>query len=391
MNSRLILLIVSLLQVTEGIEVDLYAPSFPKIMEYFKTKEKYIEWSLSINFLGFFLSGLVSSFISDNYGRRKIVIFGCYTFLVATILCIFSPNIWFFIFCRFLQGISISAAAMVSYAMITDIYHGAQRLRIMTMLNSLITLSIAAAPIFGTYLAVSYGWQSNFVVITIFAVLSCLGVHYLPETLEVTNNKSFQIKQLFKDYYRLATNREMFQIIFSICFLLTPYWIFIGTSSLLFMNELNVSPEQYGYYQGFVAMSYGVLSLLSSYYITRINYNSGLRVSVIVALIAASLLFIDSIMFKDNAFVITCLIVILSISMVLPVNLLYARVYEMIPEMRATAGALAWSARVFVSSIFMSIVGVVYNGTLFPIAACILLCIAVAFPVVFRLTKYEVR
>jgi DHA1 family bicyclomycin/chloramphenicol resistance-like MFS transporter len=358
-------------------------------MEYFKTKEKYIEWSLSINFLGFFLSGLVSSFLSDSYGRRKIVFIGSYTFLVATILCIFSPNIWFFIFCRFLQGMSISAAAMVSYTMITDIYYGTQRLRVMALLNSLINLSIATAPIIGTYLAINFGWQSNFVVITIFAILSCLGVTYLPETLKVTNNNSFKIKQLFKDYYRLATNKEMFQVIFSICFLLTPYWIFVGTSSLLFINELKVSPTKYGYYQGVVAMSYGVLSLFSSYYITKINYNFGLRLSVIISLITALIIFLVSIFLKDDALVITCLITVLSMAMVLPGNLLYGRVYEMIPEMRATSGALAWSARVLVSSIFMSIVGIAYNGTMLPIATCIFFCIAVAVPVVFRLTKHE--
>ena len=73
-GSALVIAALLLLEIFCWIEVDLYAPSFPQIRRFFGTTEEMIQWTLSLNFLGYFLSSLMVGPLADSLGRRPVAL-----------------------------------------------------------------------------------------------------------------------------------------------------------------------------------------------------------------------------------------------------------------------------------------------------------------------------
>jgi len=64
-------------------ELDLYAPSFPQMLDYFKTTNEMMQLTLSLNFLGFFVAALLCGPLADAYGRRPVILGGSLLFVLG--------------------------------------------------------------------------------------------------------------------------------------------------------------------------------------------------------------------------------------------------------------------------------------------------------------------
>lgn len=72
------------------IEIDISVPSFPNLVVYFNTTESLAQHTVSINFLGFFISALVAGPLADAYGRRPIMIIGNAILMIGAIGCVWA-------------------------------------------------------------------------------------------------------------------------------------------------------------------------------------------------------------------------------------------------------------------------------------------------------------
>lgn len=104
--------------------MDLFVPSLPQIMRYFETTEQVIQWTFSFNFFGFFITSLFCGALSDAIGRRKVLLFGTALFVLGSVLTVTATRIELFLLGRLVQGIGVSAPAVVSMAMIADMFEG---------------------------------------------------------------------------------------------------------------------------------------------------------------------------------------------------------------------------------------------------------------------------
>src|ERR1700733_5744015 len=86
-----ILLIFS--AVSAAMEIELSLPSFPDIARAFSVSEDVIEGTISLNFLGFFVSALFYGPLSDRFGRRPILLLGTVLFLIGSLCCALAPSI----------------------------------------------------------------------------------------------------------------------------------------------------------------------------------------------------------------------------------------------------------------------------------------------------------
>jgi MFS family permease len=74
---------------------------------------------------------LFSGALSDIYGRKRIILFGLFTYSLASLLCAFSSTIGLFLGARALQGLGIAFIAPIILAVIGDAFEYKERGRIM--------------------------------------------------------------------------------------------------------------------------------------------------------------------------------------------------------------------------------------------------------------------
>lgn len=363
------------------IELDLYAPSFPQIMHHFGTNEQAIQWTLSLNFLGFFLSSLFCGPLADSYGRRPLLVTGSIIFALGSIMCVLAPNMGILMFGRLIQGIGVSAPGTICMAIIADIYQGDRQVRLLSMINSTVTIVMASAPVAGVFLTEHFGWRSNFLVITVGAALSTLLIGlFMPETHDKDKRRPFNMKYLATGYIQLLKSKSFMFLTLSLCFMVAAYFVFIGIIPLIFMEELGVDINSYALYQGSVVALFAALSLAVPMIIKRFNVNKLMQWSIFISLFSGIGLGALGLFFSDHPLPITILMCCYIVGLVLPCSVLFAQAMDMFPELKASASSLIQSLRMLVMAIAISLAGLVYQGSFMPIGMLIMTLIVIAFP-----------
>jgi MFS transporter, DHA1 family, multidrug resistance protein len=74
---------------------------------------------LTASLLGIGLGQLVLGPMSDVYGRKKPLLFALIVYVIASLLCVYSPSIGFFIAPRFIQGFAAAAGILISRAIVS--------------------------------------------------------------------------------------------------------------------------------------------------------------------------------------------------------------------------------------------------------------------------------
>ncbi len=120
-----------------------------------------------------FLSALilVGGSLGDIFGRRKLFVIGIAIFTVASIGCAAAPNIIVLIVSRSIQGIGAALAVPESLALISVTFTGAERGKAIGTWSGFASLTGAAGPVIGGYLAQTASWRWVFLINVPLALL----------------------------------------------------------------------------------------------------------------------------------------------------------------------------------------------------------------------------
>ena len=110
--------------------------------------------------------------MSDKIGRKPTILVGLLIFLVGSIICAYSTDIYTLMLGRFLQG--AGAIGSVITAMISDLVEEEIRGKAMAIMGGTIALSFALAMGLGPVIGAAYGVESLFMItagLSVFAIL----------------------------------------------------------------------------------------------------------------------------------------------------------------------------------------------------------------------------
>jgi len=110
--------------------------------------------------------------MSDKIGRKPTLLFGLLIFLIGSIICAYSDDIYSLMIGRFLQG--AGAIGSVIMAMISDLVPEETRGKAMAIMGASIAMSFALAMGLGPILGAKYGVEFLFILTAVFAVLAII-------------------------------------------------------------------------------------------------------------------------------------------------------------------------------------------------------------------------
>lgn len=140
--------------------VDVSAPTLALLPAALGTSRLLAGLTLSLFMVGFALGQLGGGGISDDSGRRPVLLAGLSCFTVAGIACALSLSGGVLALCRLIQGFGAGACFVISFAMVQDLFEGdAARAK-----RSYVTVIFGAvpmvAPAAGSVLIHWFGWRS---------------------------------------------------------------------------------------------------------------------------------------------------------------------------------------------------------------------------------------
>jgi EmrB/QacA subfamily drug resistance transporter len=120
-----------------------------------------------------FLSALilVGGSLGDVFGRRKLFVIGIAIFALASIGCAAAPGIITLIVARSIQGVGAALAVPESLALISVTFSGDERGKAIGTWSGFASLTGAAGPVIGGYLAQTASWRWVFLINVPFAIV----------------------------------------------------------------------------------------------------------------------------------------------------------------------------------------------------------------------------
>ncbi len=183
-------------------------------------------WFVSCALLGCIIGVLIAGYLSDAFGRKKVMILSAILFFVSSIGCMFAFNATALIVFRLVGGIGIGVASMICPLYISEFSPPQYRGRLVALYQLAITLGIVAAYFSNAYLLeVSKGnasytgwlyfvikqdvWRSMIGMGLVPALIFLVSLFFVPESPRWLLLKGRQEEALF--YLRKVNTEETAQ------------------------------------------------------------------------------------------------------------------------------------------------------------------------------------
>jgi DHA1 family bicyclomycin/chloramphenicol resistance-like MFS transporter len=240
-----IIALVALLSAFPPLTTDMYLPALPTMAEDFAVPLGIINMTLMIFFILFSVSTLFWGPLSDKYGRKPILIWGTGIFCLATVGCIFSPNVYVLIFFRGIEAIGGGAAVAVALAILKDLYGPQERDKAIATVSTIMAVAPIVAPIIGAALLSVTSWRGIFVALLVLGLISFVSCLMMKETLTEPSDRG--ILESFGRLRMIYTNRTFAALLLLVSLPMIGILGFIGTSSMILINGFGVSEQFFSY------------------------------------------------------------------------------------------------------------------------------------------------
>ena len=254
LGTKGLVVFLALLSACVPLSTDLYLPALPTMTTYFRVAEYKTNLTLILFFVFYGLATLVWGPLSDKYGRRCVLLIGLTGYAIAGVLCAVSLNIYELMLFRAVQAVGAGAATAVATAIVRDTYQGRRREKILALVQSMVIISPALAPVIGALLLTLTSWRGVFVAQAILGVVAVAGAIAFRETLEYRGSGSLLYTLGRLGVVLKNPGFSSLLVVFSMMSITTM--AFISSSSYIYQETFLQSSRVYSYYFAFNAMGY---------------------------------------------------------------------------------------------------------------------------------------
>lgn len=227
--------------------IDMYLPAFGGIATALHTSTAHVSLSISSYFIGLAAGQILYGPLLDRFGRKPPIYIGLALFIAASVLCMFSRDIRWLVFMRFIQAVAGCAAGISAMAMVRDFFPVHETAKIISLLILILGVSPLLAPTVGGFIAVHWGWRSVFIVLALFALLNIVVCWwYLPDGHKPDASVSLKPGPILRNFVEVFKNPQFTTYSVSGSFSFSGLLVYVASSSIVFMEAFHVTAQQFG-------------------------------------------------------------------------------------------------------------------------------------------------
>nr|WP_247733235.1 MFS transporter [Thauera aromatica] len=246
--------------------------SIPSMQEWaaiFGSSQASVQLTFSAYLLAFGGLQLVYGPLSDQMGRKRMLLAGLSLAGAGSVLAALAPDLATLTAARVLQGAGSAAGMVVGRAMVQDLFHGPERTRVMAYVGMVMGLCPPLATIVGGQLHVRLGWQANFVLIAVLAaVLLLVAWRGLPAPHKPVAGRPHWFVNMLLSYSRLLREPVFLLYVAILSMTTATFYAFLGGAPIV-LGSYGVGPEGIGYYIMCIPAAYIVGNYLTTHLVHR--------------------------------------------------------------------------------------------------------------------------
>ena len=244
----------------------IFLPSLPTIAGDLGVSYGTAQLTLSIYLFAFAFAQLAVGPLSDNLGRRPLLLASLVVFTVGSICCALSPTIETLIASRLVQACGACGGVVLGRAIVRDSRTGPDAPRAMGYMASSMALAPALSPLLGGQLLGFFGWRSNFwftavcglaVLVFVWRILGETAPKAAPRTTGV-------VRDYIDGFSAVLRERRFLGLMIATTCASAGFNVFFSGGPILLIQVMGVSAELFGWFTLAWAGNFVLGSLVSS-------------------------------------------------------------------------------------------------------------------------------
>ena len=294
------ILTLILLASISTLSMNIFLPSLPNIASDLKSSTNIMGLSVGIYLASSAILQLIIGPVSDQIGRRPLILWSLVVFCLSTFAAVFSTSATQFLVLRIFQAVSASCIVL-SRAIVRDttdsVEKAGSKIAYVTMGMALIPM---VGPAVGGFLDYQYGWEAS------FWTLCCLGMVILiisffdvGETLSDHDQGFFE---QISTYPSLLKSKRFWAYCLSSACVAGAFFSYLGGAPFVGNEVFGLEPKELGLLFGAPALGYLVGNYLSGRFSTKIGLDKMIFLGITIALLGISISLVVSFLNMGSIF-----------------------------------------------------------------------------------------
>lgn len=259
-----------LLSGLSALSMNLFLPSLPNMALHFDADYKVMQLSIALYLLVNAVLQILIGPIADKAGRRPVLLWGLWLFLLATLGCIYAPTAEIFLIFRMCQAV-IVVGIVLSRAAVRDMYSQDQA----ASMIGYVTMGMAVVPMIGPaiggFLEESFGWKANFWLPFGLAALTLALTYW--DFGETSAKSGKTLVQQFREYPELLRSPRFWGYSLASALSSGAFFAYLGGAPFIGTVLFGLTASEVGIYFGAPAIGYFFGNFISGRFSVRYGVN----------------------------------------------------------------------------------------------------------------------
>lgn len=269
---------------------DMIMPGMIQVVNEFHSSVDNIATSLSLFIIGGSTLQIFLGPLCERYGKKNIMLVGNILFLIATIVIPFSANMTQFLWARYFQGMGL-CFIFIGYAMIHDLFDDKTAVKLTSLVANISVFAPLIGPVIGSAIIIALDWRYIFIVSSILAVVSLVGLSYSMPNIKSTE-PMMDLKEILQTYKKIFCTKTLLMGGLIIGLVSLPMLSWIGLAPVIVMKILGKSYGTYIVYQSIVFGGFILSSVLIQYLAGKYSFYKLITRGAIITFIGLLISFI---------------------------------------------------------------------------------------------------
>jgi MFS transporter, DHA1 family, multidrug resistance protein len=244
-RTRLILLL-GVMVALGPLTIDMYLPALPNIADDYGVSSSVVQLTLTGTLAGLGLGQLIVGPLSDSLGRRRPLMAGIVLHMVASVLCLFAPNIALLGVARGLQGMGAAAAMVVAFAIVGDLFAESAAATVISRLMLVLGVAPVLAPSLGAAVLLKAPWHWVFAVLVVIAgALLLLAAMALPETLAVSHRRPLKVRGIAATYVEVLRDVRFVVLVLVAALGMSGLFAYISGAAFVLQDRFGLDQQAF--------------------------------------------------------------------------------------------------------------------------------------------------
>ena len=244
-RTRLILLL-GVMVALGPLTIDMYLPALPTIANDYGVSSSVVQLTLTGTLAGLGLGQLIVGPLSDSLGRRRPLMAGIVLHIVASVLCLFAPNIALLGVARGLQGMGAAAAMVVAFAVVGDLFAESAAATVISRLMLVLGVAPVLAPSLGAAVLLKASWHWVFAVLVVMAgALLLLAAMALPETLAVSHRRPLKVRGIAATYVEVLRDARFVVLVLVAALGMSGLFAYISGAAFVLQDGFGLDQQAF--------------------------------------------------------------------------------------------------------------------------------------------------